>query len=75
MLTKRSLFQNYGFSDSKKLSIYLIRDGHYIESDNSPNFPNIPITQIIAATVQQAWQVGIVQTLEEFEETINKSIS
>ncbi|MEH2140672.1 hypothetical protein [Nostoc sp.] len=25
--------------DSKKIKIYLLRDGHYIESDNSPNFP------------------------------------
>ena len=53
--------------DSKKLRIYLLRDGHYIESDNSPNFPNIPITQIITATVQRAWQVGTVQALKEFE--------
>ncbi|MEH1791829.1 MULTISPECIES: Uma2 family endonuclease [unclassified Nostoc] len=61
--------------DSKKLRIYLLRDGHYIESDRSPNFPNLPLTQIIAATVERAWQVGTVQALKEFEEAINKSIS
>ncbi|MDZ7953275.1 Uma2 family endonuclease [Nostoc sp. DedQUE09] len=61
--------------DSKKLRIYLLRDGHYIESDRSPNFPNIPVTQIIAAIVERAWQVGTVQALEEFEGAINKSIS
>ncbi|MEH1851272.1 MAG: Uma2 family endonuclease [Nostoc sp.] len=59
--------------DSKKLRIYLLRDGHYIESDNSPNFPNLPLTQIIAATVERAWQVGTVQALKEFEEALNKS--
>ncbi|MBN3941607.1 MAG: Uma2 family endonuclease [Nostoc sp.] len=53
--------------DRKKPRIYLLRDGHYIESDNSPNFPNIPLTQIIAATVERAWQVGTVQALKEFE--------
>ncbi|NEU82135.1 Uma2 family endonuclease [Nostoc sp. UIC 10630] len=59
--------------DSKKLRIYLLRDGHYIESDNSPNFPNIPLTQIIAATVERAWQVGTVQALKEFEGTLERS--
>ncbi|MEH2221551.1 Uma2 family endonuclease [Nostoc sp.] len=59
--------------DSKKLRIYLLRDGHYIESDNSPNFPNIPLTQIIPATVERAWQVGTVQALKEFEEALDRS--
>ncbi len=59
--------------DSKKLRIYLLRDGHYIESDNSPNFPNIPLTQIITATVERAWQVGTVQALKEFEGALERS--
>ncbi|MEH2123048.1 Uma2 family endonuclease [Nostoc sp.] len=59
--------------DSKKLRIYLLSDEHYIESDNSPNFPNIPVTQIIAATVERAWQVGTVQALKEFEGALDKS--
>ncbi|MEH2147163.1 Uma2 family endonuclease [Nostoc sp.] len=59
--------------DSKKLRIYLLRDGHYIESDNSPNFPNIPLTQIIAATVERAWQIGTVQALKEFECALDRS--
>ncbi|WP_375469359.1 Uma2 family endonuclease [uncultured Nostoc sp.] len=59
--------------DSKKLRIYLLRDGHYIESDHSPNFPNIPLTQIIVATVERAWQVGTVQALKEFEEALDRS--
>jgi Uma2 family endonuclease len=59
--------------DSKKLRIYLLRDGHYIESDHSPNFQNIPLTQIIAATVERAWQVGTVQALKEFEGALEKS--
>ncbi|MEH2284891.1 MAG: Uma2 family endonuclease [Nostoc sp.] len=59
--------------NSKKLRIYLLRDGHYIESDNSPNFPNILLTQIIPATVERAWQVGTVQALEEFEGVLDRS--
>ncbi|MEH1911819.1 MAG: Uma2 family endonuclease [Nostoc sp.] len=59
--------------NNKKLRIYLLSNGHYIESDNSSNFPNMPLTQIIPATVERAWQVGTVQALEEFEGVLNKS--
>ncbi len=55
---------------SSKLNIYLLRDGQYIKSDISPNFPNIPVAQIIPATIERSWQVGTVQALEELEETI-----
>lgn len=56
--------------DSGRLTIYLLGDGHYIKSDSSPTFPNVPLTQIIPATVERAWQVGSVQALEEFEGVI-----
>jgi hypothetical protein len=56
--------------DNGNLSIYLFRDGNYIKSDTSPTFPNIPLTQIIPATIERAWQVGSVQALEEFEGAI-----
>ncbi|MEH2184228.1 Uma2 family endonuclease [Nostoc sp.] len=59
--------------DSKKLRIYLLTDGHYIESDHSPNFPNIPLIQIIGTTVERAWQVGTVQALKEFEGALDRS--
>ncbi len=59
--------------DSGKLTIYLLRNGKYMKSDTSPTFPNIPLTQIIPATVERAWQVGSVQALEEFEEAIAKN--
>ncbi len=53
--------------DSGRLTIYLIRDGQYLESDTSPTFPEISITQIIPIVVERSWQVGTVQALEEFE--------
>jgi Uma2 family endonuclease len=53
--------------DRGKLTIYLLREGHYIPSDTSPTFPNIPLTEIIPATVERSWQVGYVQALEEFD--------
>jgi len=53
--------------DSGRLRIYLLQDGEYVESDISPNFPEIAIAQLIPATVERAWQVGNLQALEEFE--------
>lgn len=49
--------------DSGKLTIYLLRDGKYVKSITSPSFPNIPLTEIIPAIVERAWQVGSVQAL------------
>ncbi|MEG4856982.1 Uma2 family endonuclease [Microcoleus sp. K1-B6] len=56
--------------DSGRLRIYLLQDGEYLESDISPNFPEIAIAQLIPATVERAWQVGNLQALEEFESAI-----
>jgi Uma2 family endonuclease len=56
--------------DSGRLRIYLLQDGEYVESDISPNFPEIAIAQLIPATVERAWQVGSCQALEEFESAI-----
>ncbi|MEG4488192.1 Uma2 family endonuclease [Microcoleus sp. D2_18a_B4] len=56
--------------DSGRLLIYLLQDGEYVESDISPNFPEIAIAQLIPATVERAWQVGNLQALEEFESAI-----
>ncbi|MDZ8054875.1 MAG: Uma2 family endonuclease [Aulosira sp. ZfuVER01] len=59
--------------NGKKLSIYLLQDGRYIQCENSPTFPNIALTQIIPATIERAWQVGSVQAIEEFENEINST--
>jgi Uma2 family endonuclease len=56
--------------DSGRLTIYLLTQGQYIKSDTSPTFVNIPLTQIIPATVESAWEVGSVEALEEFERAI-----
>ncbi|MEG3919213.1 Uma2 family endonuclease [Microcoleus sp. T3_A4] len=56
--------------DSGGLLIYLLQDGEYVESDMSPNFPEIAIAQMIPATVERALQVGSCQALEEFESAI-----
>ncbi|HAA29422.1 MAG TPA: hypothetical protein DCE56_19140 [Cyanobacteria bacterium UBA8553] len=60
--------------DSGKFTIYLLRDSKYVQSDGSPTFPNIPLTQILPTTIERAWQVGSVQALEEFETAIANDI-
>ncbi len=56
--------------DGGKLIIYLLQDGEYIQSDTSPTFPDMAITQIIPRVVERSWQVGCLQALEEFEASI-----
>ena len=56
--------------DSGRLRIYLLQDGEYVESDISPNFPEIAIAQFIPTAVERALQVGSCQALEEFESAI-----
>lgn len=50
-----------------KLKINLLQAGKYVESETSPTFPNLEIIQIIPQFMQRAKEVGVSQTLEEFE--------
>ncbi|HLO51367.1 MAG TPA: Uma2 family endonuclease [Kamptonema sp.] len=59
--------------DRGRLTIYLLRDGEYVESNVSPTFPEIAITQIVPAAVARSWVVGYVQALEELEVAIAPS--
>ncbi|OWY66191.1 hypothetical protein B7486_37930 [cyanobacterium TDX16] len=73
--TTLNAYKDIGFPeiwvyDSGRLKIYLLSNGEYIESNDSPTFPQLPLNQIISTTVERAWQVGSVQALEEFEEAI-----
>ena len=53
--------------DSGQLTIYLWENGQYISSNISSTFPTLPITKLIPATVERAWEIGSVEALEEFE--------
>ncbi|MUL35274.1 Uma2 family endonuclease [Gloeocapsopsis dulcis] len=59
--------------NSGKLKIYLLQDGKYLESNISPIFAEIPVTQIIPTVVERAWQVGSVQAVEELEILLSAS--
>ncbi len=53
-----------------QLTIYLWEQGEYIASSVSPTFPDIPVCDLIPATVENAWTVGWVEALTEFEKNL-----
>ncbi len=61
--------------DSGKLKIYILENDNYIQSEISPTFPNINLTQIIPNAVERSWQVGSVQALEELETIIKENVN
>jgi len=42
----------------EKFTIYVFRDGKYIESSISPTFPNLPILELIPSLVKQVYSEG-----------------
>ena len=58
--------------DSGKLSIYLLQNDHYIQSESSPTFPDINLITIIPDAIERSWQVGSFQALEDLEMMIKK---
>ncbi|HBE18422.1 MAG TPA: hypothetical protein DEG17_19455 [Cyanobacteria bacterium UBA11149] len=56
--------------DSGKITIYILIDGEYIESNTSSIFPDLPIKNIVLTIVERSWQVGNYQALEELESAI-----
>lgn len=56
--------------DNGKLTIYILIEQKYQQSEQSLIFPEIPILKIIPATIERSWHVGSLQALEEFESMI-----
>jgi Uma2 family endonuclease len=54
--------------DSGKLTINLLSNDRYVESQTSPTFPELPLPEIIPKAVEQAKQIGRSQALLEFED-------
>ncbi len=49
-----------------KLQINILRDGHYIESSESFNFPTIPLMEVIPQYLEQSVAAGRNATLKAF---------
>ncbi|WP_013322963.1 Uma2 family endonuclease [Gloeothece verrucosa] len=49
------------------LKINVLQGNSYVESQDSPTFPNIAVVEIIPEFMQRVREVGVSQALEEFE--------
>lgn len=57
-----------------KLKINVLQGSSYVESQDSPTFPNVAVVEIIPQFMQRVREVGVSQALEEFEIFIGEII-
>ncbi len=60
--------------ENDKLQINIWQDGKYIESKISPNFPNLPIAEIIPQFVEESQIFGRSPTLRKFRHWVKQFI-
>jgi Uma2 family endonuclease len=77
--TERNAYEALGVPElwiysSGMLSINILDQGQYVESQSSLIFPKIAIADLIPQYLQRAKEVGVSQSLEEFEMLIQNSI-
>ncbi len=58
--------------ENDKLQINLLQEGKYIESKVSPNFPNLPIAEIIPQFVEESRILGRSPTLKKFRQWVKQ---
>ncbi|BAZ31606.1 hypothetical protein NIES4074_40790 [Cylindrospermum sp. NIES-4074] len=81
-ITSRTEFENYqllGVPElwrykQNRLEIFLLQQGKYIKSASSPNFPNIPIIELVNEYVQQCLTIGRSQAIRNFRNWINNNL-
>ncbi|MBX9257398.1 Uma2 family endonuclease [Desmonostoc muscorum CCALA 125] len=81
-ITSRSRFDNYAIlgvpelwrHTQKGLEISLLKDGKYIKSESSPNFPNIPIIELVNEYVQQCLTIGRSQAMRNFRNWVKDNL-
>ena len=56
------------------LQINLLQEGEYIESLSSPNFPQIPIIELINQSVKQSQQLGRSEAIRNFKNWLTENI-
>lgn len=55
-----------------KLTLNVLQEGRYVESQTSPTFSNVAVVEIIPQFMQRSLEVGVSQALEEFEGLMQK---
>ncbi|HIK40263.1 MAG TPA: Uma2 family endonuclease [Thermoleptolyngbya sp. M55_K2018_002] len=56
------------------LTFYILHDGHYVESDYSPTFPELPVKPLILEAVAQVWSVGTPAALQAFQMALDQGL-
>ncbi|PAX59990.1 Uma2 family endonuclease [Brunnivagina elsteri] len=78
--TNTKIYQTLGVPelwrfDRDKLQINILRDGIYTETEFSPYFPNIPLTQVIPEYLQKLKTESRNKTMREFRAWVKEQIS
>ncbi|MBD2206198.1 Uma2 family endonuclease [Calothrix sp. FACHB-1219] len=81
-ITSRTRFENYqllGVPElwrytQQGLEINLLQAGKYIKSQSSPNFPGIPIIELVNDYVQQCLTIGRSQAMRNFKTWVKNNI-
>ncbi|MBW4614904.1 MAG: Uma2 family endonuclease [Desmonostoc vinosum HA7617-LM4] len=81
-ITSRTKFDNYRILgvpelwrySPKGLQINLLQAGKYIESNFSPNFPNIPIIELVNEYTEQCMKVGRSQAIRAFRSWVKQNL-
>ena len=81
-ITSRTRFDNYEILGVPELwrytqqclEISLLQNGKYIKSQSSPNFPNIPIVELVNEYVQQCLTIGRSQAMRNFRNWVQQNL-
>ncbi|MBO1071757.1 MAG: Uma2 family endonuclease [Dolichospermum sp. DEX189] len=81
-ITSRTRFDNYEILgvpelwryQQQGLEIFLLREGKYIKSQSSPNFPNIPIIELVNEYVRQCLTIGRSQAMRNFRNWVKDNL-
>ena len=81
-ITSRTRFENYEILgvpelwryQQQGLEIFLLREGKYIKSQSSPNFPNIPIIELVNEYVRQCLTIGRSQAMRNFRSWVKDNL-
>ena len=81
-ITSRTRFENYEILgvpelwryQQQGLEIFLLREGKYVKSQSSPNFPNIPIIELVNEYVRQCLTIGRSQAMRNFRSWVKDNL-
>ena len=81
-ITNRTRFNNYLLLkvpelwrySRQGLKIYLLQDGQYVESPSSPNFPHLPIIELVERYTKQAQIEGRSKAMRSFKQWMRENL-